>query len=79
MTVELAMDPRVQAAAEQALQEGLRAVDKRQGWRGPEVKLDPERMDAYRGALARKLASVAQTPDSAWVLDLEGIHSAAVR
>ncbi len=61
------------------MQEGLRAVDKRQGWRGPEVKLDADRLDAYRSALGRKLASVAQSPDSAWVLDLEGIHTAAVR
>ena len=79
MTVEVAMDPRLQSAAEVAVQEGLRAVDKRQGWRGPEVKLDTDRLDAYRSALGRKLASVAQTPDQAWVLDLEAIHSAAVR
>jgi len=79
MTVEVAMDPRLQDAAEVALRENLRAVDKRQGWRGPEVKLGPERLDAYRTALARRLASVAQTPDQAWVLDLEGIYTAAVR
>ena len=79
MTVEVAMDSRLQSAAEVAVQEGLRAVDKRQGWRGAEAKLDPERLDAYRTALGRKLASVQQTPDQAWVLDLEGLHSAAVR
>jgi len=79
MTVEVAMDPRLQDAAEVALRENLRAIDKRQGWRGPEVKLAPERLDAYRTALARRLASVAQTPDQAWVLDLEGIYTAAVR
>src|SRR5437870_1688454 len=79
MTVEVAMDPRLQDAAEVALRENLRAIDKRQGWRGPEVKLGPERLDAYRTALARRLASVAQTPDQAWVLDLEGIYTAAVR
>src|SRR2546421_4331556 len=61
MTVEVAMDPRLQSAAENAVQEGLRAVDKRQGWRGPEAKLDADRMDAYRTALGRRLASVAQT------------------
>src|SRR5205085_6190746 len=52
---------------------------KRQGWRGPELKLDPGRLDGYRTALARRLAAVAQAPDQAWVLDLESIHSAAVR
>ena len=79
MTVEVAMDSRLQSAAEVAVQEGLRAVDKRQGWRGAEAKLDPEHLDAYRAALGRKLASVQQAPDTAWVLDLEGIHAAAVR
>src|SRR5207245_11298 len=79
MTVEVAMDPRLQDAAEVALRESLRAIDKRQGWRGPEVRLGPERLDAYRTALARRLSSIAQTPDQAWVLDLEGIYTAAVR
>ena len=79
MTVEVAMDPRLQDAAEVALRENLRAIDKRQGWRGPEMKLEPERLDAFRTALARRLASVAQTPDQAWVVDLESIHTAAVR
>jgi penicillin-binding protein 1A len=79
MTVEVAMDPRLQAAADQAVQEGLRMIDKRQGWRGPEAKLDADRLDAYRSALGRKLASVAQTSDQVWIADLEGIHAAAVR
>ncbi len=79
LTVEVAMDPKLQDAAEVALRENLRAIDKRQGFRGPEIKLDPARLDAYRAALARRLASVAQTPDQPWVLDLESIHVAAVR
>jgi penicillin-binding protein 1A len=79
MQVEVAMDPRLQSAAEYALQEGLRIVDKRQGWRGPEIKLDENRMEAYRTALGRRLAAVAQTTDQVWVVDLEGIHAAAVR
>src|SRR5437762_403962 len=79
MTVEVAMDPKLQDAAEVALRENLRVIDKRQGWRGPEVKLDLERLDAYRTALARHLSSVAQAPDQAWVLDLEAIYTAAVR
>src|SRR5713101_2243814 len=54
MTVEVAMDPRVQAAAEQAVQEGLRAVDKRQGWRGAPIRLDASRLDDFRAALARR-------------------------
>ena len=79
MTIEVAMDPKLQSAAEIAVQEGLRAIDKRQGWRGPELRLDLDRLDAYRSALGRKLASVSQTSDQAWVLDLEGIHTAETR
>src|SRR6266851_4378345 len=44
MTVEVAMDPRLQAAADQAVREGLRAVDKRQGWRGAPIRLDASRL-----------------------------------
>src|SRR3954463_1689649 len=77
LRVEVARDPRLQAAAEAALRENLRAIDKRQGFRGPEVKLDPANLDAYRTALGRRLGSVAQSPDQAWVLDLACIHAAA--
>ena len=79
LTVEVAMDPRLQDAAEVAVRENLRAIDKRQGFRGPELKLDPARLDEYRAALARRLSSVAQAPDQAWVLDLESLNTAAIR
>ena len=73
MTVEVAMDPRVQAAAEQALREGLRAVDKRQGWRGAPIKLDASRLEDFRSALARRYAQIATRADAVDVFDLEGI------
>src|SRR5216684_3944155 len=73
MTVEVAMDPRVQAAAEQAVQEGLRAVDKRQGWRGAPIRLDASRLDDFRAALARRYAQIARSPDAPLAFDLEGI------
>ncbi|TMB08055.1 MAG: hypothetical protein E6J64_03045, partial [Deltaproteobacteria bacterium] len=73
MTVEVAMDPRLQAAAEQALREGLRAVDKRQGWRGAPLKLDASRLDEFRAALARRYAQIAGTPEAVEAFDLEGV------
>ena len=73
MTVEVAMDPRVQAAAEQAVREGLRAVDKRQGWRGAPIRLDASRLDDFRAALARRYTQVARGPDAVEAFDLEGI------
>ncbi|HYS07314.1 MAG TPA: PBP1A family penicillin-binding protein [Myxococcales bacterium] len=79
LTVEVAMDPKLQDAAEVAVREDLRAIDKRQGWRGPELKLERDRLDTYRTALGRRIASVAQSPDQAWVADLESIYVAAVR
>src|SRR5438445_7060893 len=73
MTVEVAMDPRLQAAAEQAVREGLRAVDKRQGFRGATVKLDASALEDFRAALARRYAQLAASGDRLEVFDLEGI------
>jgi penicillin-binding protein 1A len=76
LRVEVAMDPKLQAAAESAVQDDLRAVDKRQGWRGAELKLDADRIDAYRAAMSRRLGQVQLSNDSAWVFDLEPLHLA---
>ena len=73
MTVEVGMDPRLQAAAEQAVREGLRAVDKRQGFRGAAVKLDPSALEEFRAALARRYAQLTASGDRLEVFDLEGI------
>ena len=73
MTVEVAMDPRLQAAAEQAVREGLRAVDKRQGWRGAPIKLDASRLDDFRAALARHYGQIAPDLQAVQVFDLEGV------
>ena len=73
MTVEVAMDPRLQTAAEQAVRDGLRAVDKRQGWRGAPLRLDASRLDDYRAALSRRYVQIAQGAESPVVFDLEGI------
>jgi penicillin-binding protein 1A len=79
MRVEVAMDVRLQAAAESAVQEDLRAVDKRQGFRGPELKLEPASLDAVRAALSKKLAAVQQPDGSAQVADFFPIHAAQLR
>src|SRR5207244_10718307 len=76
LTVEVAMDPRLQDAAEVAVRDDLRAIDKRQGWRGPELKLEPDRLDAYRTALAPRLAAVAPTAAQAWVAGRAGLDTA---
>jgi penicillin-binding protein 1A len=52
LTIYAALDGRLQVAANQALQSGLRAVDKRQGWRGPLVRLDADERKALLEGLA---------------------------
>lgn len=42
LTVYAALDARMQKAANAAVQRGLRELDKRQGYRGPVVRLDPD-------------------------------------
>jgi penicillin-binding protein 1A len=79
MRVEIPMDVKLQAAAEQAVQNDLRAVDKRQGYRGPEAKLDPAKLDAIRAAIAKRLEQVQRTSDAPAVADLAPLHATAVR
>ncbi|MDD4701276.1 MAG: PBP1A family penicillin-binding protein [Desulfovibrio sp.] len=47
LTVHTSMDPAHQYAAGAALRQGLEALDKRQGWRGPQEKLDAEKQKAF--------------------------------
>jgi penicillin-binding protein 1A len=58
LRVYTAVDLSMQEAAEQALQEGLRDLDRRQGFRGPVRQLEPRKVDAY---LAHEAA--LQSPD----------------
>jgi penicillin-binding protein 1A len=46
LIVDVAMDPAMQRAAEAALEAQLRAVDRRQGWRGPAAHLDEKQLAA---------------------------------
>ncbi len=57
LTVEVAMNPRMQAAAEEAVAENLRSIDKRQGWRGPITRLDPPSIEAVEKRF-EQLASI---------------------
>ena len=55
LRVHTAVDVRLQAAAEQALAQGLRDLDKRQGFRGPVTHLEGKEVAAYwkRQAMSR--------------------------
>ncbi|MFL5410607.1 MAG: transglycosylase domain-containing protein, partial [Myxococcales bacterium] len=76
MTIEIAMDPKLQAAAESAVRDGLRAVDRRQGYRGPRARLGAARVEETRSLLAKRSAQLVQPSDSVEVLDLDAITEA---
>ncbi len=78
MRVQVAMDPRLQAAAEAALRTGLEAVDRRQGYRGPLGTLDAARFVALAPLLEKRLAEAGKRrPDEILVADLEPLKDAA--
>jgi penicillin-binding protein 1A len=70
LVVQIAMDPRLQRYAELAIQAGLRAVDRRQGWRGPIAHLEPAQLDAALPLWRAALESVEPRPGEVTVWDL---------
>ena len=56
LSVRTTLDPTLQIKAERALREGLEALDRRQGWRGPLARLNPsESVDDQLQALTDQL------------------------
>ena len=71
LVVDIAMDPKLQAAAETSVRKGLEAVDKRQGYRGPIGAIDPARFTKLRPLLELRLAEAGKRrPDEVLVADL---------
>jgi penicillin-binding protein 1A len=70
LVVQIAMDPRLQRYAELALEAGLRAVDRRQGWRGPLFHLEPAQVAAALPVWRRALESVEPAPGQVVIWDL---------
>jgi penicillin-binding protein 1A len=71
LRVSIAMDPKLQALAETAVREGLEAVDKRQGYRGPAGTVDATRFQELRPLLVQRLAEAGKRrPDERFVADL---------
>src|SRR6266542_1994164 len=62
LQVDVAMDPMLQRYAEAALEAGLRAVDKRQGFRGPLLHLEPGQLDAALPIWRAKLTAAEARP-----------------
>ncbi len=74
LQVDVAMDASLQRAGEAAVEASLRAVDKRQGWRGPLLHLDPERLRAALPLWHKRLEGVEPRPGELLVWDLGRVN-----
>ena len=70
LVVDVAMDRALQKAAEDSLEAQLRAVDRRQGWRGAAVHLDERQLAAAMPSWRDRLRAVQGRPGEVMVWDL---------
>jgi penicillin-binding protein 1A len=70
LQVDIAMEPAYQKAAEEALTTQLRAVDKRQGWRGALVHLDAKQIAAAMPLWRERLKAAQPRPGEVLVWSL---------
>lgn len=78
LRIYTAMDSALEASAESALKEGLRAVDERQGYRGPVGHLELSRLEVLRPFLIARLGEVGRRkPDEKLVADLAALANEA--
>ncbi|MBZ4406897.1 PBP1A family penicillin-binding protein [Myxococcus sp. MISCRS1] len=72
LRVDIAMVPRLQVAAEQAVREGLEAVDRRQGYRGPKGTLEDAQWTRLRAMVLTRIEEAGRRQkDQGYVADLE--------
>ncbi|HEY6004582.1 MAG TPA: transglycosylase domain-containing protein, partial [Anaeromyxobacter sp.] len=74
LQVDVAMDPVLQRYAEAALQAGLRAVDKRQGWRGPLLHLEKAQLDAALPLWRERISRAETRRGQVYVWDLSRVN-----
>jgi penicillin-binding protein 1A len=74
LQVDVAMDPALQRYAEAALGADLRAVDKRQGWRGPILRLERPQLEAALPAWRERLGAAEARPGEVLVWDLAAVN-----
>ncbi len=78
LQVDTTLDPRIQSAAEAALEEGLVRLDHRHGWRGALHHVEAEEMEGYELPSWRDVELIAGKWYEALVLSV-GSHGAEVR
>ncbi|HEX2689798.1 MAG TPA: PBP1A family penicillin-binding protein [Kofleriaceae bacterium] len=72
-TVRTTLDPALQAIAQRALQNGLRAVDRRHGVGRPVKSVKPEKVDAEIARLARRLPRGGPAPKDLYDAVVTGV------
>ncbi len=78
LRVDIAMNPRLQAAAEHSIRIGLEAVDRRQGYRGAVGTIDTARFARLRPLIQTRVDEAGRRrPDEVLVADLTALASAA--
>jgi penicillin-binding protein 1A len=75
--VDVAMDPLLQRYAESAMQAALRAVDKRQGWRGPVSHLDEPQLATALPSWRERIR-LAEQPGAVMAWDLSRVDAGDV-
>jgi penicillin-binding protein 1A len=75
LQVDVAMDPLLQRYAEAALEAGLRAVDRRQGFRGPLLRLDAGQLEAAIPLWRERLGRAEPRPGQVYVWDLGRVNA----
>jgi len=71
LRVDIAMEPRLQALADEAVRTGLEAVDRRQGYRGALGTLDAARFNSLKPLIAQRIEEAGRRQkEGAYVADL---------
>ncbi|MBI3183376.1 MAG: PBP1A family penicillin-binding protein [Myxococcales bacterium] len=71
LRVDIAMDVRLQAAADEALREGLQSLDRRQGYRGALGSLEPARFAELKRHIQQRIEEAGKRrQDEVFVADL---------
>ncbi|EPX62577.1 Multimodular transpeptidase-transglycosylase [Cystobacter fuscus DSM 2262] len=74
LRVDIAMDPKLQAVADDSVRKGLEAVDRRQGYRGPVGTIDLARFERLKPLLAKQVEEAGRRQkEGASVADLTSL------
>jgi penicillin-binding protein 1A len=74
LRVDIAMDPKLQVAADEAVRKGLEAVDRRQGYRGALGTLEPAHFERLKTLIAKQIEEAGRRQkEGAYVADLASL------